>query len=226
LEWKRLGLIAGVLWLIGVLEGLEVARQRRRGGAPDALASNLDTPDPVSSHSATGASATSHSATRDSATSDRDPASCRLLALTWWPAGLAALAACVVLPGLDLSRNNKRAFSCAGLAITGLGVALRQWAIFTLGRYFVGRVLVQPEQSVIASGPYCWLRHPSYTGFWLEMVGIGVALGNGLSIALCTLVPLLGIVGRIRAEERELLTDLPGYRDYVEDKPRLIPLVW
>jgi protein-S-isoprenylcysteine O-methyltransferase Ste14 len=58
------------------------------------------------------------------------------------------------------------------------------------------------------------------------MAGIGVALGNGLSIALCALVPRLGIVGRIRAEERELVADLPGYRDYVEDKPRLIPLVW
>jgi protein-S-isoprenylcysteine O-methyltransferase len=72
-----------------------------------------------------------------------------------------------VLPGLDLNHNNKRAFSCAGLAITCLGVALRQWAIFTLGRYSVGRVFIQPEQSVITSGPYRWLRHPSYTGFWL-----------------------------------------------------------
>ena len=114
--------------------------------------------------------------------------------------------------------------SCFSGAICS--AALRQWAIATLGRFFVGHVLIQPGQTVVSSGPYRWLRHPSYTGFWLEMVGIGLALGNGASAALCGLLPLIGIVARVVGEERELAANLAGYPEYMEGKPRLIPLVW
>jgi protein-S-isoprenylcysteine O-methyltransferase len=112
------------------------------------------------------------------------------------------------------------------MLVTGVGIALRQWAIATLGRFFVGHVLVQPGQTVVSSGPYRRLRRPSYLGFWLEMVGVGLATGNCLSLALCASLPLIGIVARIVAEERELALNLPGYPDYCRGKPRLIPLVW
>jgi hypothetical protein len=49
----------------------------------------------------------------------------------------------------------------AGVAVTGAGIAGRQWAITTLGPYFTGLVLVQPGQTVVSSGPYLWVRHPS-----------------------------------------------------------------
>jgi len=143
--------LVALLYLIGVLEGVEVARQRRR------LATTTAGP----------------ASTQTETTTDRDPASCRLLALTWWPAGLAALAASLVVPQLNVGPTWRRRSLTTGIGLTLLGVALRQWAIATLGRFFVGKVLVQPDQQVITAGPYRWLRHPSYTGFWLEMVGIG-----------------------------------------------------
>jgi protein-S-isoprenylcysteine O-methyltransferase Ste14 len=114
----------------------------------------------------------------------------------------------------------------AGVAVTGTGIALRQWAITTLGRFFVGHVLVQPGQTVVTSGPYRWLRHPSYTGLWLEMIGVGLGTGNILSTATCVLVPLIGITARINGEERELTASLPGYQEYIQDRPRLVPLIW
>jgi protein-S-isoprenylcysteine O-methyltransferase Ste14 len=40
------------------------------------------------------------------------------------------------------------------------------------------------------------------------------------------LVPLAGITARISGEERELAASLPGYRDYMHGKPRLIPFLW
>ena len=78
----------------------------------------------------------------------------------------------------------------------------------------------------ISAGPYRWLRHPSYAGQWLEMAGIGLATGNIASIATCALVPLIGITARINGEERELAASLPGYRDYIQGRPRLIPHIW
>ncbi len=180
-----------MLELAGVLEGAEIARQRRHGVDRSLVTSG----------------------------SDRDPASVRLLTLTWWPAGVAALAEAASLPRLNAGQKWDRPCLAAG-------IALRQWAIATLGRYFVGHVLVQPGQTVISTGPYRWLRHPSYAGQWLEMIGIGLATGNVASIATCVLVPLIGITARINGEERELTASLPGYRQYIQGRSRLIPHIW
>lgn len=195
---RRLALPASLLELVGLLEAREIARQRRHGIDRSLLTSGADL----------------------------DPASVRLLALTWWPAGVAALVAAAGLPQAGASQRWTRPCLLAGVAVTGAGVALRQWAITTLGEYFVGHVVVQPRQTVVRSGPYRWLRHPSYTGQWLEMIGVGLSTGNAVSAATCVLVPLVGITRRISGEERELTASLPGYRDYAEGKPRLIPFVW
>ena len=48
-------------------------------------------------------------------------------------------------------------------------------------------------------GPYRVLRHPSYTGGLLTMVGIGLAIGNWLSLLL---VVLAAYGYRIQVEER------------------------
>jgi protein-S-isoprenylcysteine O-methyltransferase Ste14 len=195
---RRLLLPAGMLELAGALEAVEVLRQRRRGTNRSPVTSS----------------------------SDRDPASVRLLALTWWPAGIAALAAAAGLPRLDISPRWRGPCQLAGVAVTGTGITLRQWAITTLGRFFVGHVLVQPGQTVVSSGPYRWLRHPSYTGLWLEMTGIGLGTGNVAGMATCTLLPLIGITARINGEERELTASLPGYREYIHGRPRLVPHIW
>ena len=187
-----------MLELAGTLEGVDLLRQLRRGVNRRLVTSG----------------------------SDRDPASAQLIALTWWPAGIAALAEAACLPRADAGRKWAKPCLAAGIAATGTGIALRQWAIHTLGQYFVGHVQVQPGQTVISTGPYRWLRHPSYTGQWLEMIGIGLATGNLAGIATCVLVPLIGITARINGEERELTASLPGYRDYIQGRPRLIPHIW
>ncbi len=51
----------------------------------------------------------------------------------------------------------------AGIVVFLLGAALRWWAIFTLGRYFTADVATRSTQSVVQSGPYRFIRHPSYT---------------------------------------------------------------
>jgi protein-S-isoprenylcysteine O-methyltransferase Ste14 len=189
---------AGLWCLAGALEGVEALRQRRRG--------------------------TNRSLVTSAA--DRDPASVRLLTLTWWPAGMAALAEAAVLPRLNAGHKWDRPCLAAGIAVAGTGVVLRQWAIHTLGRYFVGHVLVQPGQTVVSSGPYRWVRHPSYTGLWLEMAGVGLSTGNAASMATCAVMPLIGITARINGEERELTAALPGYREYIQGRPRLVPRIW
>ena len=52
----------------------------------------------------------------------------------------------------------------AGVVVMWLGLALRVWAIAALGRSFRSTVEVEPGQPVVSTGPYRWIRHPSYAG--------------------------------------------------------------
>src|SRR5689334_12705104 len=51
-----------------------------------------------------------------------------------------------------------------GIGAFVLGAALRWYAIFYLGRYFTVDVRVAEHQHVVDTGPYRFIRHPSYTG--------------------------------------------------------------
>ena len=59
-----------------------------------------------------------------------------------------------------------------------------RYSIWYLGRYFTVDVSIAAEQRVIDSGPYRFIRHPSYTGALIAFVGFGFCLSNWISI-LC-----------------------------------------
>jgi protein-S-isoprenylcysteine O-methyltransferase Ste14 len=114
-----------------------------------------------------------------------------------------------------------------GLVITVLGIALRQWAVLALGQFFTVQVQVRSGQTVVNTGPYRWVRHPSYTAIIMSFVGIGIALENWLSLLVLIVVPTSGLVIRIRVEERALLDALgEPYREFSRSRARLLPKVW
>lgn len=115
----------------------------------------------------------------------------------------------------------------AGIVLMCAGIALRQWAVGTLGRFFTIDVRVQPSQTVVDRGPYRWVRHPAYTGLILTFFGFGLALGNWAALAVAFLVPTAGLVYRIHVEERALLEGLGDpYRRFAASRARLFPGVW
>jgi len=115
----------------------------------------------------------------------------------------------------------------AGLGVLAAGVALRVWAIVTLGRLFKFVVVIQDGHRVVASGPYRVLRHPSYTGALVGFLGVGIALDSWLSVLALVLIPLLAILVRIRVEEAELARALgQEYRAYARRTRRLVPGLW
>jgi protein-S-isoprenylcysteine O-methyltransferase Ste14 len=114
-----------------------------------------------------------------------------------------------------------------GLVLMWAGIVVRQWAISVLGRFFTVDVRVQSGQVVVDRGPYRWVRHPSYTGMIVTFVGMGLALGNWLSLALLLVVPTAGLIVRIHVEERTLTEALgEPYRRFAAGRPRLFPGVW
>jgi protein-S-isoprenylcysteine O-methyltransferase len=114
-----------------------------------------------------------------------------------------------------------------GLAIFSAGVAFRFWAMLVLGRFFTFQVSIQDEHRVVANGPYRFVRHPGYTGLLAASAGLGIACSNVLSLALMILLPLAGVLVRIRVEERALTRALgDAYVTYARGRARLIPGIW
>jgi protein-S-isoprenylcysteine O-methyltransferase len=119
------------------------------------------------------------------------------------------------------------ALLAVGLALMWAGIALRQWSMTTLGRFFRQVVAVQADHRVVTAGPYRVLRHPSYTGTLLTTIGIGVSLASWASVLACFLLPLPAYLWRIRAEEAALEAARGAeYRAYEARTKRLVPGVW
>jgi protein-S-isoprenylcysteine O-methyltransferase Ste14 len=119
------------------------------------------------------------------------------------------------------------ALRAVGLVVMWCGLGVRAWAVATLGRAFRTTVEVDAGQPVISTGPYAYVRHPSYTGLLLIVAGTGLAVGNWLGLVACLLLPLPALVFRIAVEERELVRVLgEPYRSYQSQTRRLVPGVW
>jgi protein-S-isoprenylcysteine O-methyltransferase Ste14 len=117
--------------------------------------------------------------------------------------------------------------TAAGIVLILLGVSLRWWAILTLGRYFTLIVAVRTTQAVVQSGPYRFVRHPSYTGLLLVALGIGLALANWASVVVALAGALIGLLYRVRVEERALSEALgQPYVDYLRRTKRFIPFIY
>jgi protein-S-isoprenylcysteine O-methyltransferase Ste14 len=114
-----------------------------------------------------------------------------------------------------------------GATVGWLGLLLRWWSFFALGRYFTVVVRTSSGQKVVERGPYRILRHPSYTGLLMALLGCGVMLGNWAGALASSAVLLVAVVYRIRIEERALIANLgDAYRAFAKDRARLLPFIW
>jgi protein-S-isoprenylcysteine O-methyltransferase Ste14 len=114
-----------------------------------------------------------------------------------------------------------------GLVVGALGLGLRLWAISVLGRHFSVVVRTSAEQTLVRSGPYRRVRHPSYTGLLGIALGLPLVLlsGVGLVVALLLLPLVLGY--RIQVEEVALQRRFgAAYEEYRRTSWRLVPWVY
>jgi protein-S-isoprenylcysteine O-methyltransferase Ste14 len=126
------------------------------------------------------------------------------------------------LPGLRIPMSD-----AVALPLMWLGIGFRLWAIHTLGRFFRGVVHVQADHEVIRRGPYRLLRHPSYAGALVAVAGFGLTFQNWAAFVLYVACGTVGVLYRIRVEERVLVAELgDAYRDYAATTARLVPHVW
>lgn len=117
-------------------------------------------------------------------------------------------------------------FFYPGIVVMILGIIFRQWSIAVLGRFFSGTVSTQKGQKVVENGPYRYIRHPSYTGALLILLGIGLALQSWGAAIILMLLFSLAYGYRIHVEERVLINELGDpYIEYKKRTKRLIPYI-
>jgi protein-S-isoprenylcysteine O-methyltransferase Ste14 len=112
----------------------------------------------------------------------------------------------------------------AGLTLIVACVAIRAWAIITLGRFFQYSIRIQSGHTVVTTGPYRFVRHPSYTGLILGVAGYALACGDVWSLVAAAALAGTGLTVRIRVEERQLHDALGAdYDQFAAHRKRLIP---
>ena len=114
-----------------------------------------------------------------------------------------------------------------GLGLLLAGISIRWVAIYTLGKYFTGTVLIREDHRLIRSGLYKHLRHPAYTGALLAHLGLGLSFSNWISLSF-SLVPFtVAALYRMQVEERALREAFgESYISYSRETRRLIPKLY
>ena len=110
-----------------------------------------------------------------------------------------------------------------GVMLFTAGGALRLWPVFVLGHRFSGLVAIQPGHTLVTTGIYGVIRHPSYLGLLISSLGWALAFRAGVGVLLTVLL-IPPLFARIRAEERLLRTQFgDAYEAYCTRTSRLIP---
>jgi protein-S-isoprenylcysteine O-methyltransferase Ste14 len=148
--------------------------------------------------------------------------------LCFWGVGVAGLLALVgkgFFPDVNLYAG--ATLFWVGVALVWIGMGLRHTAVVTLGTYHVMTIYTQPQQPVITAGPYKYIRHPSYLGVLIAILGIAVTINSLPGSTILAGITVLVLVQRIHIEDRYLIRRLGvGYKRYAEDTYRLVPFVW
>ena len=122
---------------------------------------------------------------------------------------------------------NKNVFSYLGLALLIIGSSIRIWAIWHLGKYFSNAVSFNSEHQLIKTGPYKIIRHPSYLGAYLAIIGSTLFLQSPIFSLISLVVMLAAYLYRIKVEEIGLLK-LFGieYEKYQKSAKKIVPFVY
>jgi protein-S-isoprenylcysteine O-methyltransferase Ste14 len=113
-----------------------------------------------------------------------------------------------------------------GLALFVVGIALRVGAVFVLGRRFSGLVAIQEGHELVTGGLYRVIRHPSYLGLLLGLLGWALVFRSaaGVLVSLLLLPPL---VARMNSEEALLESEFgERYSAYRRRTWRLLPFLY
>jgi protein-S-isoprenylcysteine O-methyltransferase Ste14 len=114
-----------------------------------------------------------------------------------------------------------------GLALILLGAACYFWARAALKAGYAGCVNKTAGQQLVQNGPYRYLRHPGYTGYFLMALGFCLGYSSAIGLAAIPILMLPGFAYRMNVEEKLLVETFGNeYREYVQRTKRILPGIW
>jgi protein-S-isoprenylcysteine O-methyltransferase len=155
----------------------------------------------------------------------RDRGSLRLLWIVIASSSFLAFTVASALPAARMGGGPLVRYT--GVVIFVAGLSIRWYSIVHLGRFFTVNVAIAANHRLIDTGPYRFVRHPSYTGALMAFLGLALCLDNWASLVAMTVPVFLVFLWRIGVEEAALLQGLGDpYRVYMTRTKRLIPAVY
>ncbi len=149
-------------------------------------------------------------------------------ALKYW----LFLPAAVLVPGLFADRlldlaplPLPRPRRLAALLLVAAGCLLIAGAIRDLKRYGQGTPNpCRPPKKLVTAGVYRFCRHPMWLGYDLAAVGIVLALGSPVTLAVCLPLFFLWQIRFLKREEHILAMKFaPSFARYCRHTPLLVP---
>lgn len=142
-----------------------------------------------------------------------------------WP--VMVLLQVAVLVGAPIEVWLKQSVAPDGIWWLALGVLctsqlLRLASQRAIGPSWNAKAIVHPDERVISTGPYRYLRHPNYLAVLLEYIAIPALGGAWWTLGVLLIPNLVILVRRIQGEE-QLLRRSPEWCREMADKGSLFP---
>src|SRR5580704_9599589 len=135
-----------------------------------------------------------------------------------------------IIAGLDMRFNGSPLpFWTVYPGIGGfiVSAALITW-VLVKNPHAESSVRIQKDRghTVVASGPYRFVRHPMYVGLIQLHQSMALILGSMWTMGLAALITIL-FLWRTALEDQTLRQELPGYEEYTTvTRYRLMPGIW
>ena len=131
---------------------------------------------------------------------------------------------------LNLPPNTAFILDSIGLIVYLAGFAFVLWARRTLGKYWglstSQQVKLLDNHQLVQTGPYAFVRHPMYFGWWVAMLGLTL-LYPVWAVFLLFIFSLISFAGRARREESALEERFGNlWLEYRKRTKSLIPFIY
>lgn len=102
------------------------------------------------------------------------------------------------------------------LAVVAGTMALRYWAIATLGDRWTTRIFVVPGEGPVTGGPYRYLRHPNYLAVVFEVAALPLVHAAWITALVASVLNLWMLRVRITVEENALDEAAPYFAAFAQ----------
>lgn len=107
-------------------------------------------------------------------------------------------------------------------AVTSIGI--RRSAIAALGKFWSLHVEIRESHQFVRTGPFRWMRHPTYFSMILELLAAALLLQAPATLGVVLLCFVPALAARVRLEETALVEKFgEAYRAYQGSTPAIIP---